>query len=194
MDTTLGPVVTADEVCAAVEATLRAWMPTAIEALGISDSVDPPHDYKQLPTAEALRSADLPACGISSPGFADAPIRDEDGNLLITWRVVVVAYMRGADYAETQSLTRTYAAAIRTILVQQKTLLGFANGTELISEGYEPVNDGARTLGGAILEIDVQISDAVNDMAAADGLPPVPLPAPVVADEIDITVARSVTS
>src|SRR4051812_20164656 len=155
MQTSIGPIVTADEACAAVENTLRAWLPVAFTAMGIADEVKEPATYRQVPTADALRSAAFPAVGISSPGWTDPPERDEDGNMRITWRVNVLAFVRGDDYEATQRNTRNYAAAIATILDQQKTLLGFAAGTEVVGETYEPIRDGARTIGGALVEVNV---------------------------------------
>lgn len=190
MDTALGPVVTADEVCQAVQATLEAWMPTALAAFAAAldePELDAPHDYEQVPTVDALTSADLPSVGILTPGLAAPPVRDEDGNLQCTWRVNVVAFIRGDDYAVTQHNTRLYAAAIATILTQQHTLLGFAAGTRLVAEDYEPITAGARTLGGALVSVDVTVDDARNDLAVLDGPPPI-TPDTVVA-EVGVDVA-----
>lgn len=190
MQTLLGPIVTADEVCVAVEATLRAWLPAMLTAMGVADDLEAPKGYRQTPTVEALQKAEdqLPAIGISSPGLADEPIRDEDGNLRLVWRVFVVAYVRGEDYEQTQRNTRNYAAAIATILLQQSTLFDFASDTMLVSEGYEPIDIGARTLGGAIVEVNVAVDEARNDLGAPIGAPPDPLPATVAVAEVDIDV------
>jgi hypothetical protein len=82
-----------------------------LEAMGVADEIDPPRHYTQVPSVDAAgqETADLPAVGILSSGWSDAPERDEDGNLQITWRVNVVAFIRGDDYATTQ---RTPASTV----------------------------------------------------------------------------------
>lgn len=195
MLTALGPIVTADEVCLAVEATLRAWLPVAIDAMGVADDFDTPHTYRQVPSTAALHEADLPAAGISSPGWATAPVRDEDGNLRAVWRVNVVFYLRGEDYEATQRNTRNMAAAAATILAQQKTLMGFAHATAVVGENYGPLVTESRTLGEAIIEVDVTVDDARNDLAAPDGPPPTPLPGSpaTVAVTVDVRHAAAAT-
>lgn len=190
MDTALGPILTAGETCVAVENTLRVWLPVALTAMGVGDddNMSAPKTYRQVPTLDALREAAFPTIGITSPGFAAPPERDEDGNLRIVWRIFVGAYLRGDDYEQTQANTRNYAAAISTVLVQQATLLGFASGTTLVSEDYEPIDDGARTLGGAVIEVLVAVDDARNDLAAPDGPPPDDLTGPTLVDTVAVDV------
>jgi hypothetical protein len=194
MQTVLGPIVTADEVCVAVEDTLKAWLPAMFAAMGVADQLEAPKSWRQVPTVEALREAAMPSAGTATPGWSTEPERDEDGNLQITWRVNVLFFVRGDDYEQTQRHTRLYAAAASTVLMQQHTLLGFATATDVVSETYEPINDGARTLGGALIEVDVTVSDARNDVAAQDGLPPAPLPDLAVADSVTVTVVQPVTT
>lgn len=194
MNTVLGPIVTADEVCLAVENTLRAWLPPMFDAMGVTDELEAPKTWRQVPTVDALKEAAMPAAGTATPGWSGEPERDEDGNLQITWRVNVLFFVRGNDYEQTQRHTRLYAAAASTVLMQQHTLLGFATATDVVGETYEPINDGARTLGAALIEVDVTVSDARNDLMAPDGQPPVPLPEQTVADEVTVTVVQPVTT
>lgn len=190
MDTALGPILTADETCVAVENTLRAWLPVMLDAMGVrdDDNMSPPKNYEQVPTLDALHDAAFPSVGITSPGFAGPPERDEAGNLRIVWRIFIGAYLRGGTYKETQTNTRNYAAAISTVLIQQATLLGFASGTSLVSEDYEPIDTGARTLGGAVIEVLVSVDDARNDLSAPDGQPPDVLTEPTSVTEVDADV------
>jgi hypothetical protein len=186
MDTPIGRIVTADEVCDAVSSTLQAWLPVVLPLL--DDELEQPNDYQQVPDQEAIETAALPTVGIFTPGLSEEPVRDSDGDLDLTWRVTVVAFVRGDDYSQTQHRTRLFAAAISTVLIQQKTLLGFADSTRLVSEEYEPVTTGARTIGGAIVEVDVKVCGARNDLGAPDQVPPDDLSTHVVTDVgVDVT-------
>lgn len=152
------PLVTADDLCAAAEAMLRAHLPVLAESLGLK----PIQEWQQVPTPEALSTADTPALAIACPGLATPPTKRSTG-YDAPWRLVVGVYDRGEDHTDTQARTRKWAAAVRQVLVQHPTLGGVAAGVRWVGEEYaeRPERSSARTLGGCAVAVDVTARDVI---------------------------------
>jgi hypothetical protein len=171
----IGPLVGADEICDAVESTLAAWFPSVAAeiAAGGGPVLAAPTSY-DMPDAAALRAgnAEIPAVVVSSPGLTAAPARDEEGLYRASWRIVVTAFARGADYRDTARTVRGYALAIRTILLQHPSLGGFASELTWDGEEYAALDSAAaRTIGGAFVTFTVTVDD-VTDATAGPLAPP----------------------
>lgn len=170
----IGRVVTADDVCAAVELTLREHLPLALQAIAEQHGIEPaklkpPQTWEQLPETSGIEQQvdQLPALVIASPGLSERPVLDSDGDYMTAWTVSALAVVRGSSYRETQQLARFYAAAIRTALVQHPSLGGRANGVEWTGEDYARLGTaGARTIAGGLVEVSVRVGRAVNIYAA----------------------------
>lgn len=168
MDTAAGVVVTADEICQAVELVLRQYLPALAAGAGLA----PVEEWQQLPTAEALSTAQFPAIAVTTPGLADTPTRTGRG-VNAVWRIAVGVYDRGGSHAQTAGNVRKWAALIRTVLLQD--LAGdIVWQVTWVGEEYalRPEVSSARTLGGAAVAVDVAVHTATP-------LPPqVPHPCP----------------
>lgn len=163
MNTTLGVVVTADEVCQQVQAALETYLPDVFGSITDERTIDVPQTYEQVPTRDAVIAANLPAVGIWSAGTTTAPERDEDGYYAKTWRITVGYYARSDTYTNTQWTVRTAAALIQALLCQ----VGVADGVSPASETFDLVEASAsRTLAGAAVDIDVMVQQAFTDQTA----------------------------
>lgn len=155
-------LVTADDLCLAAGQVLSTGLPPLIEALGLDvDTADGrrfkvPAKWDQVPTLEALTSAQMPAGAITSRGIIGEPRRSSLG-VDATWRVIVGVFDRGGDYNQTASRTRTWAALVRGVLLANPTLDGVASGVGWAAESYRqfPQVSAARTLGGCAVEVNV---------------------------------------
>jgi hypothetical protein len=167
MDTLLGPLVTADEACAAVEASLRAALPAAAADLGLTAI----QEWQQVPTDDALTSAAVPAVAISSPGDAREPRRTAAG-YEIPYRVSVAIFDRGENHGDTQRRIRIWAALLTAALAQNQTLGGFAKRLTVIEQRIaDPGRGAARTLGGCSVSVDIEPAALAVPHVAAPLLP-----------------------
>ncbi len=157
-------LVTADDVCQALEATLRTTVPLVVTAMEWTEDLKAVESWDQVPTAEALSAANLPAGTIESPGLTGPPIRNEDGGVDVVWRVVAGMYDRGDDYDETAANIRKWAAAIRAAAMSDVTLGGVVDGLSWVGEDYarRPERNVARTLAGCAVAFDVTVLNVVE--------------------------------
>lgn len=163
---TLGGVrlITADDVCRAVEQVLTEHLPRWAEASGLPAV----KTWQQLPTAQAISAADVPAGAITSPGLTESPTKHRT-SYDATWRISVAVYDRGNDHSDTQRRTRIWAALIRTVLVQHARLGELARRLDWVGEEYAlGPEQGARTLGGCAVAFDVTVTDVVPPVAPPD--------------------------
>lgn len=158
-------VVTADDLCAAVESTLKAHLFPLVKALELDKSLGLKEikEWQQLPDLAAIATAAVPAIGITSPGLTDRPTRRAYG-YDATWRVAVGVYERGGSHHETAKRVRTWAALVRTVLTTHTSLGGVATSLRWVGEDYAEhrQRDKARTLGGCAVSLDVGASNVVD--------------------------------
>lgn len=165
-------LVTAHDVCSAAEAILTEHLPGWAAAAELK----PVTTWQQVPTVQAISSAPVPAGAITSPGLTEPPTKHRDRHEA-TWRIVAAVYDRGSDYTDTARRIRTWAALIRAVLVQHPRLGGLALRLDWVGEEYELVPEqGARTLGGCAVAVDVVVADVVPSTAppGLGGPPPAP--------------------
>lgn len=172
----IGPLVSVDEVCEAVESTLTAWLPSVLAEIAAAKSLTlPVPTAYDMPDAAALRNdrAALPALAVSSPGLASPPVRDGDGVYEATWRVVVTAFARADSYRATARAVRGYALAVRTCLVQHQDLGGIAAHVGWVGEEYAALDSRvARTLGAGFVTFTVTVPGVSSSRGPLT--PPVP--------------------
>lgn len=153
------PLVTADDLCTAAEAVLREHL----EPLATARGLEKVRTWEQLPTLEALTTANLPAIAVTSPGLS-APASRRSTGYDATWRIVVGGFVRGNTFTETAGRVRDWAAVIRQVMVQHPTLGGVATGLSWVGEEYveRPERSSARTLGGCAVAFDVTARDVID--------------------------------
>lgn len=158
----------ADQLCRATEAVLSAQVPALLTLLVRTD-LGRIRTWQQLPTIEALSSAQFPAAAITSPGLSGTPIYSRSSNSwTATWRIAVGVYARGKDHAETAAHVRDWCAVFRTVLLMNKRLGGVAKSLTWVGEEYAriPRKEQARTFGAGAVAVDV----TVDNVADFDGL------------------------
>ncbi|TIC78779.1 hypothetical protein [Nocardioides sp. GY 10127] len=170
-------LIDADQVCTAVAASVLEHLPAVITAAGLNASQwKPPRDFKQVPTADALgKIAAWPAGASACPGLLEPPTRTVDG-WRATWRVFLAVYDRGGDYTATAARVRKWAALVRAAALHDPTLGGVARSVTWADESYllRTAAGEARTIGGATVALNIQVSDAVDATdLTADPLPTV---------------------
>lgn len=176
MNTSIGTVVTVDEVCHAIADVLAASLPDVLESIDDPDSrtIPPPTSYSQVPTRDAILAAEqqLPAVGVFSSGDSQVPTRDEQGTYTKVWRITVAWYARGDSFENTQWVNRTAGALIQALLTQNQDLAGVAQSVTPVGESYDIVDANAsRTLAGVALDFDVEVQAAFGDTPTSQNDP-----------------------
>jgi hypothetical protein len=159
-----------DEVCLAVESTLRTAIPQVLELPFVKDRLgDDAKFYRdvqtwiQVPTFDAIVAANYPAVAISSPGLVGEPVYKRSTNAWdIVVRVGVGMYDRAGDtsHHSTAARVRNWIAVVRTALLRNTTLGGNAESLKWVGEQYDllPARAQARTIGAGAIAVDVRVT------------------------------------
>lgn len=171
-------LITADDVCDAVEEVLKDHLHELVVLLGwnAGKGLKPVTTWEQVPTLPALTSAKVPVGAITSGGLVDKPKRNGNGSYDATWRIAVGVWDRGDSYRDTARRVRRFAAAVRAALATHRSLGGLADSLVWVTEAYDEIPDrgSARTLGGAVVGFNVTVKNVLDPAALA------PLPGPPV--------------
>lgn len=162
-------IQTAAQVGDAVEATLKDHLRETLELdvvkAYLGDRAATFRDireWQQLPSLEAIATAQLPAAAVVSPGLVREPIRKRSGDAYeTTWRVAVGIYDRDKSprHNDTQAKVRDWVAFLRMTLLRNPTLGGVARRVVWAGEEYDllPDRNKARTIGAGALAVDVTV-------------------------------------
>lgn len=182
-----GAITSASELEQAVLATLQKWFPTylveyELQAGLIPDNTTPPkHPLpKAWLTADQLdRSAAdaLPAVVAVSPGLTrNRPEQEGDGSFRVFFSLGVGIFVSGNTRGDTINLVRVYTAIIRTIMLQQQSLGGVADGMTWLDESYDdnfPFTDDQTMSAGQVV-FEVTVAGVVNRFAGPTTVDPLP--------------------
>lgn len=163
-----GEIITGTAVRRAVETTVRLWIPTYLAEVARQENWDGPplpdfQSYAVSTDIDRLAEDPLPCCIIVAPGLAEVPTREGTGVHRARWRVNVAAVVSGQSREGTMHLAEMYAAATRTLLLQHKSLGGFAEGVVWRNEFYDEVDvDDVRTLAIGVIETIVDVRGIVD--------------------------------
>lgn len=163
-------IQSADQVLVALEDTLRATLPAVLELPEVkahlgSRAADyrPITTWQQLPTLQAIATADYPAVAIMSPGLVQTPTLQRSRDAWeVWWRAEVGIFDRhGVDddgHRATQALVRNWIAWLRTAALRQQTLGGAARAVQWAGEEYDllPDRQQARTIGAGTLMLNIK--------------------------------------
>lgn len=165
----------ADELCTAVEETLQSGLEDLMTARFPDDKqYHQVKTWQQLPTKDALATAQLPGIAIASPGVIGTPRYERSRDAYkTTWRIEVACYAQGREHGDTQARCRNWVAGIRTILLANKTLGDVATGLSWAGEAYalRPNQNQARTTGGGVVLLDVDALVSATAPPPEPGLP-----------------------
>lgn len=175
LDDEYGPTYGANNVQSAVVTTLEKWMPTYIAAVNRNvgtEALYVPIDYRHRPDYRTLpKSHNVAAVLVSVPGTSSEPLQQQY-TIRSDWRAEVQIFIYGTkDWQQTEAFTQAYATCVRTLLIQQRALGGFAQTTKWDGEQYhEGEHNSGRTIGIATVRFVVTVGSVMNPM----GGPPAP--------------------
>ena len=200
-----GPILGGTGVQEAVYNTLKLWLPSYIaetnRQLG-SEILQDNIEYRHRPEFRTLPKNVACAILVIVPGTSGTPQNFQEFTRA-NWRVEIDAFIYGTkDWQETQALTNTYAACIRSCIVQHRDLNQFAETSKWMGETYfEGEHTSTRTTGLAKINFEVTVGNNVTPYGGAPnsaytptGYPVSPnldpLPSLPTVEETDITVGK----
>jgi len=174
VDDAFGPMYGGHSVQEAVVATIKLWIPTYIAAINRnlgSEILKVPIDYQRRPDYTTPPRGACALILVDVPSTVGEPLMQSDG-IRADWRVEIMVFVYGTtDWRETAALTQAYTTAVRTLLVHQKGLGGFAETSKYDGEEYlEGEHVGTRTTGIGHLRFAV----TVGNINTVYGGPPLP--------------------
>lgn len=169
---TLGPLITAEDVVIAAEKTLKDWMPSILAEIfrrrGLTHTGREPGSYEVVPDIEAAEKDLTPNVVVTTDGLQAAK-RTEDGRWEAVWRIFAWVTVRGDDHLEVHRFVSMYVAAARAALLQHGI---FGHKPRLIAESYNELDpDDARSIGGGFCLVAVRIPAIVDDLGGPTVLP-----------------------
>jgi len=201
-DSEFGDIYGGGSVQEAFYTTLQTWWPTYVaevnRKLGAS-ILEVPVEYRFRPDYRTLPREASAAILVTVPGTIGKPEVFQAG-VRAQWTVDVIIFVYGTqDWQETQALTYAYAACLRTLILQQRDLGGFAQSTTWDSEKYlEGEHSGTRTTGVANLTFTVSLGNVTDvyggppdPLYTAPGNPTGPTTLPL-AEQPTVTVAKPI--
>lgn len=182
-----GPIVTGKQVRLAMRSHLQAWFPSYLAEVARGDGRDPSavpvfRSYASLLDMPDGRFVEeqMPSCVIVAPGLLEMPMK-KSGVYIARWAVNVGAIVSGQNKENTFDLSELYAAALRSAVVQNPGLGGFATATDWLGERYDEIpNAMDRTLAAGTVQFRVEVQSAIDARGGPDAplADPIPDPGP----------------
>jgi hypothetical protein len=179
-----GNVITGDDVLTAVQSTIDNWIGTYLALMARHVEQDPTTEGGVLPSFKSYPASldisrfpedQLPACIIVVPSITDAPEKKGNGSYIANFQVGIGVAVSAPTRARTLKLAQLYAAAVRLLIIQKRSLGGFAMGVTWTREEYTGNilrSDDMRTMAIGVLEFTVQVDNVANNSQG----PEVPIP------------------
>lgn len=172
-----GPMIHAAQVERAARETLQEYLPWYLAAMERDLGLAPrtlPNVRSWIVSSDVDRWQEeaLPSVLLLSTGLAEAPRRDGKGSYSARFAlgVAIVATAPKADKAD--ELAKILTAVVRTILVQQGSLGGFAAATDWEDERYDVLPNRSRSLAAGQIVTSVQVDDVAAVRSGPRGTPP----------------------
>jgi len=166
-----GAIQIADDLEEAVLNTLEKWFYTYLVEYELQTHQIPdkyhrpthpmPRSYLKVNQLDKEAADQLPSIVCVSPGLSSrhAPAQEGDGSFRAFFNVGVGVFCTAKDRKDTMKICRMYTAICRTIMLQQQSLGGFADGSWWIDESYDPhfsfTDDQTISAGQVVFEIEV---------------------------------------
>lgn len=177
---TIGDIFTGYDLEIAVRDLLKDWMPAYLgkierEQSLAGGSLPLPRSYEIIQEFDSFAEEQIPKIIIVSPGTAVEPIREGDGKYKAIWLLRVGCIVSASTKQDTSRVARLYAAAIRTLLLQRKSLgIATCDGLTWLDESYDLFDvDARRSIAAAALGFEVTIRNVTDSMGTAGDTPPV---------------------
>lgn len=164
-----GSLVDGNDVSQAIEATLQEWADSYLGRMCRKISkpagwLPSPGSYVHTNDPHYFPENAPPVVVIAVPGTLDTPIRDGGRYYRAQWDVRLTIFVQANDTDSTERLAKWYGAAFRELILQKRSLGGFAEGVSWHGELYGTrVSDrDQRTLGSCELRFGVDVRDVVK--------------------------------
>jgi hypothetical protein len=161
----IGPIVSASDVERAALDTIVKWASTYLgEAEDQHNrergSLPRPRSFTTTNSFDKWPEDQLPCVLLVCPGLVEQPMAQGNGMYRATFAVGVAVIVSARTETETEALAKLYVAAIRTLLIQQQSLGGFAAQTEWLDETYDDLpSEDMRSLGAGQAIFAVHVDD-----------------------------------
>jgi hypothetical protein len=163
-DSVFGPIVEGSDVKAAIEATLRKWMPTYLALIERHAEREPksmpiPRSYVLTddPNLNKKVEDQLPAVVVMTPGNGERrPKHDGRGIYSAGFRVVISIVASARDQPSTTALAERYRKAVELMLLHQGSLGGFAEASVFVgwrTDDMDSSSDRTIAAGTNIFEV-----------------------------------------
>lgn len=178
----------ADDLEEAVKLNLNRWFPVYLRELEIQAGIAPnslmdPQAYLTSSKIDKEAGDQLPAIVCVSPGLSGTKPRQEgDGSISAFFSIGIGVFVGAGTRSDTNRLVRIYTAIVRTIMIQKRSLGGYANGTIWLDESYDDefsFTDNQTVAAGQVV-FEVEVAGVVNRYGGpASYGQPEPAPNPV---------------
>lgn len=181
-------IAVADDLEQAVLDTLEKWFYTYLVEYELQAGLIPnnqtvpvhpmPRAYLKVNQLDKEAADQLPSIVCVSPGLSNrhAPMQEGDGSFRAFFNVGVGVFCTAKDRKDTMKICRIYTAICRTIMLQQQSLGGFADGSWWLDESYDPhfsfTDDQTISAGQVVFEIEV--AGVVNRFGGPKTTDPLP--------------------
>lgn len=162
-----GPVVTGQDVVEAAVATIKRWSPDYLAEIAAHSGRargDLPAFRSYVPMIDLNKFSEdqVPACIVIAPGTIETPVK-RSKQVQARWGLGIGCVVSGQNDANSYELATLYVAAVRMMMLQQKSLGGFAEGVNWISERYDALPDiDMRSFTAGVLQFGVDVNNTVD--------------------------------
>lgn len=163
MSTWLGAVFAIHQLRSAATDVLQAWLPAALvdvaRQTGIDETTVPfPRSWVRVASWDNVREDQQPVVYVTSTGTVGEVDRRAGGVADATWRLAVLAAVRGSDYDQTAERASIYGAAIRNVLTQHRPYIEGLSSIRWVGDSYDVyASTSQRTWAGALVEFDCDV-------------------------------------
>jgi hypothetical protein len=162
----IGDIVTGSDVQRAMTDTVKMWSPDYLAEVGEQSGRgrgDLPgfRSYVTLVDLSKFSEDQIPTCVVVAPGTNGVERRS--GGYVVEWLCGVGCVVSGQNSENTYELGTLYVAAVRALVVQHKSLGGFAEDISWTGERYDELDSNEiRTITAGVAQFSVFVSSAVD--------------------------------
>ena len=163
---------------------LKSWYPTYIDEVAAQrgrsrDAYQAPKGYVTVNQFDKWPEDALPLVLVISPGMVDRPVKHGDGSYTGSWYIATAIIIEARDEVSTRRLGRRYGAALRTCMMQHRSLDRALEDTcavtDWLSEDYDllPIEE-RRNLAVTRNIFTVRVDNILQVGGPLEQLPPAP--------------------
>lgn len=162
----IGSIVTGADVQRAMADTVKLWSPDYLAEVGEQSGrgrgeLPGFRSYVTLVDLAKYNEDQIPTCVVVAPGTATVERRSR--SYVVEWLCGVGCVVSGQNSENTYELGALYVAAVRALVVQHKSLGGFAEDVSWTGERYDELDaNDARTITAGVAQFSVFVASAID--------------------------------